>query len=200
MKTLLLVENEIKQLLSMDEVIDAVELVFKEKALKHVQMPSKLYLFYKKYNGDLRVMPSYIESLDISAVKIVNAHPDNNVNYGLPTVMAIIALIDPKNGFPIALMSGAWITAIRTGAAGGIAAKYLARKDSSIIAFIGSGTQARTQLMALIEVYKKLKEVRVYDKSEKAMDKFINEIKPIYSEKTEKIVKANRIEEAVKGS
>jgi alanine dehydrogenase len=128
-------------------------------------------------------MPSYLESLDISAVKIVNVHPNNKANYGLPTVMAIIALINPKNGFPIALMAGSWITAMRTGAAGGIAAKYLARKDSSIIALIGAGTQARTQLMAL-----------------KAKNEFIAEAKLMYSEKIEKIFSTNTAEEAVKGS
>jgi alanine dehydrogenase len=199
-KTLLLEEYEVKKLLSMKEVMEAVELAFKEKGLKRVQMPPKLYLFYTKYNGDLRVMPSYLESLDISAVKIVNVHPNNKANYGLPTVMAIIALINPKNGFPIALMAGSWITAMRTGAAGGIAAKYLARKDSSIIALIGAGTQARTQLMALIEVYKKLKEVRVWDISEKAKNEFIAEAKLMYSEKIEKIFSTNTAEEAVKGS
>lgn len=199
-KTLLLTEKEVKNLLSMKEVIEVVEKAFKEKGLKRVQMPSKLYLFYKKYNGDLRVMPSYLESLDISAVKIVNVHPDNKTKYNLPTVMAIIALIDPKNGFPIALMAGTWITAMRTGAAGGIAAKYLARKDSSIIALIGAGAQARTQLMALIEVYKKLKEVRVWSRSEKTKKEFIAEAKLEHGEKIEKIFPANTIEEAVKGS
>jgi alanine dehydrogenase len=199
-KTLLLDENEVKKLLSMKEVIEAVELAFKEKGLKRVQMPSKLYLFYTKYNGDLRVMPSYLESLDVSAVKIVNVHPNNKANYGLPTIMAIIALINPRSGFPIALMAGTWITAMRTGAAGGIAAKYLARKDSSIVALIGAGAQARTQLMALIEVYKKLKEVRVWSRSEKTKNEFIAEAKLKHSEKIEKIFSTNTAEEAVKGS
>jgi alanine dehydrogenase len=61
----------------MEEAIEAVELAFTEKGLKRTQMPPKLYIL--KYNGDLRTMPFYMEGLDISAVKIVNVHPDNRV-------------------------------------------------------------------------------------------------------------------------
>ncbi|MDH5664557.1 MAG: ornithine cyclodeaminase family protein, partial [Candidatus Bathyarchaeota archaeon] len=77
MKTLLLTEKDVKQLLTMDEVMEAVESAFKAKGLGHVQMPAKVYIFYNKYKGDLRAMPSYLEELDISAVKIVNVHPEN---------------------------------------------------------------------------------------------------------------------------
>lgn len=155
MKTLLLTDNQVKKLLSISEVMDAVELAFKQKGVGRIQMPAKVYLTFDKYNGDLRTMPSYLEQLDISAVKIVNSHPDNPSKYKLPTVMAVIVLIDPSRGFPLAIMGGTTLTDMRTGAAGGIAAKYLARKDSKIVGFVGAGAQARTQLMALFEVYKK---------------------------------------------
>lgn len=180
METLLLNDDEVKNLISMGEVMEAVESAFKEKGLKKVQMPAKIYLFYKKYNGDLRAMPSYLEELDISAVKIVNVHPHNRAKYDLPTIMAIIVLIDPKSGFPIAIMSGTTITNMRTGAAGGIAAKYLARKDSKIVALVGAGAQARTQLMALLEVYGKLEEVRVWSQSKETKQIFMAEMEHVY--------------------
>ncbi len=145
MKTLLLTERDIKQLLSMDNVIDTVELAFRETGLHHVQMPPKLYLTYHKHNGDLRTMPSYLEALDISAVKVVSVHPDNRERHDLPTVMATVLLVDPRNGVPLSIMGGNWITNMRTGAAGGVAAKYLARKDSRIVGVVGAGAQARTQ-------------------------------------------------------
>jgi alanine dehydrogenase len=197
LETLVLTDEEVKKLLSMPEVMNAVEEAFKEKGLKRVQMPAKIYLFYKKYNGDLRAMPSYLEKLDISAVKIVNAHPDNRTKHGLPTVMAVIVLVDPKNGFPLAIMGGKTITDMRTGAAGGIAAKYLARKDSKTVAFIGAGAQARTQLMALLEVYGKLKEARVWSRSAETRDTFIDETKKAYGHLC-KLVSAETIKEAVK--
>jgi len=176
MKTLLLAEKDIEQLLSMKEAIDAVESAFKEKGLNRVQMPKKPYIFYSKYNGDLRVMPSYLEKLDISAVKIVNVHPDNQVKYKLPTVMATIILVDPRNGAPIAIMGGTWITSMRTGAAGGVAAKYLARPNSKVIGMVGAGAQARTQLMALKEVLRKIEEVRVTDKVKASRERYAEEM------------------------
>ncbi|MEM2915479.1 MAG: ornithine cyclodeaminase family protein, partial [Candidatus Bathyarchaeia archaeon] len=103
MQVLLLTRKEIEPLLSMKEVMQAVDVAFKEKGLGHVQMPPKMFLSFKKYNGDLRVMTSYLERLETSAVKAVNSHPDNPSKYGYPTVMAIIILFDPKNGAPLAI-------------------------------------------------------------------------------------------------
>lgn len=115
MKTLLLSEQEIAGLLSVEEVLEVVELAFRESALGYVQMPPKVYLKFLKHNGDLRTMPSYLERLDVSSVKIVSSHPDNTKNFGLPTVMATILLIEPKNGQLLAIIAGRNITAMRTG-------------------------------------------------------------------------------------
>jgi len=199
LETLLLTDDEVKKLLSMGEVMEAVELAFREKGLERVQMPAKIYLFYKKYNGDLRTMPSYLEELGVSAVKIVNVHPDNRTKYNLPTVMAVIVLIDPKSGAPIAIMSGTTVTDMRTGAAGGIAAKYLARNNSKIVGLIGAGAQAKTQLMALLEVYGKLEEVRVWSRSKETKQRFVAETEPAYGHLC-KITSVETINEAVKGA
>ena len=85
--------------------------------------------------------------------------------------MALIVLIEPETGKPLAIMDGTWITNVRTGAAGGIAAKYLARKDSKVIGMVGAGTQARTQLLALNEVFG-INEVKVYSKPQEGCEKF----------------------------
>ena len=197
MRTLLLTDKDMRRLLSMREVIEAVELAFREKGLGRVQMPPKPYIFYSRYNGDLRVMPSYLEELEISAVKVVNVHPDNPVKYKLPTVMATIILVDPKSGAPIAIMGGTWITAMRTGAAGGVAVKYLARPDSRIIGIIGAGVQARTQLMALKEVLGEIEEVRVTDIVKAARERYAKEM----SEKLGLNVKAvDSVRETVEGA
>jgi alanine dehydrogenase len=180
LRTLLLTDNQVKKLLSMSEVINAVELAFKQKGIGRVQMPAKVYLTYDKYNGDLRTMPSYLEDLDISAVKIVNVHPDNPFKNKLPTVMAVIVLIDPSKGFPLAIMGGTTLTDMRTGAAGGIAAKLLAKKNSKIIGFVGAGAQARTQLMALLEVYEKLEEIRIWSRHPETESGFMAEAERDY--------------------
>jgi len=176
-KVLLLSEQEATELLSIEEVMATVENVFREKALGYAQMPPKVYLNFAKYNGDVRAMPAYLERLDVASVKIVNSHPDNPRKFGLPTVSAMVALLDPRNGALLSIMGGNNITAMRTAAAGGIAAKYLANKDSETASFIGAGVQARAQLLALLSVFPNLKEIRVCDISPKAAEVFASEVK-----------------------
>ena len=151
-ETLLLKQSEIKELIEMKEIIESVETAYTVHATRNVQMPAKKYLFFKKYNGDLRIMPAFIKNMDEAGVKCVNVHPENPVKYDLPTVMGLIQLFDPKSGFPLSVMDGTWITNMRTGAAAGVGTKYLARKDSKTLGIIGAGKQAFTQLMALKEV------------------------------------------------
>jgi alanine dehydrogenase len=191
LKTLILTDDEAKKLLSMPEVVEAVESAFKQKGLGRVQMPAKIYLYYKKYNGDLRAMPTFLEDLDTSAVKIVNVHPDNRIKTDLPTVMAVIVLIDPATGAPIAIMGGTTITDMRTGAAGSVAAKYLSRNNSKTVGLVGAGAQARTQLMGLLEAYKKLEEVRVWSRTEKTKKNFVTETQPAYGNLIQVIPAAN---------
>ena len=170
-----------KKVLSFEEAIGAVESAFRMKGLGHTQMPPKQYLFMKKYDGDLRIMPAYLEESDVVAVKVVNCHPENR-KYGLPTVMATITLIDPRTGAPEAIMGGTWITALRTGAAGALAAKYLANPSPKTVGFVGAGIQARTQLIGLQTVFRTIEEVRVWDLNEKSALKYAEEMSMKYSQ------------------
>lgn len=194
MQILLLKEQEIKPLLEVNEVLEAVEQAFREKGEGGVQMPPKTYLYYEKYNGDLRIMPAYIESMEISAVKVVNVHPDNRI-FNLPTVMALIILIDPKTGAPQAIMDGTEITAMRTGAAAGVATKYLSRRDAGRLGIVGAGVQGSKQLDFIVNV-RNIMEVKVYDLREEAKANFIQRAREKHP--TLRVVAAESIEEAVR--
>ena len=154
--------KEVAQTLSMSDVLGLVEKAFGERGRKQVQMPPKSYLFFSKFNGDLRIMPAYLEGLDETGVKLVNVHPNNPSKYGLPTVLATILLFDPETGVPISIMDGTHITAMRTAAASGVAVKYLARKDARVLGIIGAGYQSLRQLEALNEVMK-IESVKIFD-------------------------------------
>jgi len=196
LKVLLLSRAEVEGLVSMREAIEAVEGAFRAKGLGKVQMPPKSYIYFKGYDGDFRVMPAYLEEMGAAGVKIVNAHPRNPKEHGLPTVMATILLLDPKTGAPLTIMDGTWITNVRTGAGGAVAAKYLARKDSRVVAMLGAGVQARTQLLALNEVLR-IEEVRVNDMLTKKAEQYAREM----SEKLSIDVKvAKKAKEAVEGA
>jgi len=200
MKTLILTEADVKQLLTIEEVMEAVELAFAEKGLNRVQMPPKPYIFYEKYNGDLRAMQSYLEGLDISAAKVVSVHPENRAKHHLPTVMATLIVTDPRNGAPIAIMGGSWITDIGTGAAGAVAAKHLARKTPRVIGLVGAGAQARTQLLAMLPLYGKLAEVRVWSRTKETRETFVKEMKPACAANVAQMIVVEQVEMAARGA
>lgn len=149
-------------------VIGAVENAFGDYGRELVQMPPKAYLYFKEDNGDLRIMPSYSTVLKMAGTKIVNVHPANPKK-GLMTVMASIMLNDPKTGLPVALLDGTYITAMRTGAAGAVAAKYLAREDASTMGAVGAGVQALYQIAATSKV-RKLKRIVIHDLNAKNVE------------------------------
>jgi alanine dehydrogenase len=157
--------KEVKNLLDMKGTLTVVEEAFRQHGLKKVQMPSKLYLYFNNHNGDLRTMPAYLEEQDITGVKIVNVHPDNPKK-GLSTVMALVILNSTESGAPLAIMDGTYLTDMRTGAAGGIAVKHLARRNAKTVGFVGTGSQARTQLLAINEIID-IHEIKATSASEK---------------------------------
>jgi len=159
-KTLILTKDDVAKILTPALANETVEKAFRAYGLGRAEMPAKSYLYFQK--GDLRSMPAYVhgEGFDIAGVKCVNVHPQNAV-VDLPTVMAVIILNDPQTGFPLALMDGTYLTCIRTGAAGALAAKCLSREDSKIAGFVGCGAQARTQLSCLLEV-RNIKKIKIW--------------------------------------
>ena len=191
---LLISEDDVNDILTMDDALQAVEEALREKGSNKVQMPAKTYISFKKYEGDFRTMPSYLEGPDIAGVKVVNVHPNNPKTYHAPSVMATILLIDPKTGAIFAIMGGTTITAMRTGAISGLATKYLARNESTSLAMVGAGTQSKTQLSAISKVLE-LKVVRVYDKNHDAMKRFMEEAEGRYPFT---ITASNSIEECVR--
>jgi alanine dehydrogenase len=162
METIVLTRKDVESIISMKEAINAVEEAFRLYATSKAIMPPKVYLTLE--DGDFRAMPSYL--MGYAGVKWVNSHP-KNPEKGLPTVMAVFILNNPKNGFPLAIMDATFLTSLRTGAAGGVAAKHLARENSKVFGFIGCGKQAIFQLLAIKEIFD-IELVKAYDISEKA--------------------------------
>ena len=112
--------------------------------------------------GRVMAMPGYVGGdLDVVGMKWIPSVPDNAAR-GLPRGIGVVLLSDRETGLPIAVLDGTVVSAMRTGAIGGIAARALANPGSSIATLLGAGVQARTQLMAL-ERTLALEEVRVHD-------------------------------------
>ncbi len=179
MKTRLLTVSDISKIIDMADVLKAVETAFREYGLGQAEMPPKIYLDLRQYNGDFRAMPAFVENS--AGLKWVSVYPDNP-DKGLPTVMAMLILNDPKTGFPLAIMDATRITSFRTGAAGGVAAKYLARPDSNTLGLVGAGAQAKTQLLALLENFE-LSSIHVWSLRDDEIEGFKNNFKDLPIEK-----------------
>ena len=143
--TRFITEEQVKELLTPEDALQAVAAVFLEKARGGVVMPVKLNV--ELPGGDVRAMPAYLPEMDIAGVKVANSHPENPKR-GLSTVMAVI--------------EANHLTGLRTGAASALATKWLARPESETLAVIGACMQARYQIDALLRVRPGLKTVKIW--------------------------------------
>jgi alanine dehydrogenase len=160
--SLILTGAEILQVLDMDLALAAAETAFRAYGEGRANMPPKSYLQLAK--GDFRAMYGSLSlEHEICGLKWVNVHPDNP-RRGLPTVMAKIILNDPETAIEIADMDGTYITNYRTGAAGGLAARYLSRPEAATLGVIGAGVQARMQVAAILKV-RAISQVAIYNRT-----------------------------------
>lgn len=153
--------------LEVAETNRAIETVFAEHGRGNVQMPPKLYVTFPR--GDFRTMPAYVPALDMAGVKIVNVHPHNREEH-LPTVMALTVILDVATGVPTAILNATGLTDLRTGAAGAVAAKYLAPSRQISLGLIGSGRQADAQIAA-IATELEVRELRIWSRTEAHAEK-----------------------------
>jgi ornithine cyclodeaminase/alanine dehydrogenase len=151
-----------------------VELAFGELAGGSAVLPLRINI--TPPDGLALYMPAYLKEMGALACKVVTVYKNNPKNYNMPTTIGKVLLQDPKTGNVICIMDGGYLTAVRTGAASGVATRYLARKDMGQIAGIfGAGVQAKMQLWAVAEA-RKLAKAYVYDISDEAADKFTKEM------------------------
>jgi ornithine cyclodeaminase/alanine dehydrogenase-like protein (mu-crystallin family) len=179
--------------LSMQEIIDALEAMFKEKGGGRTEMPPKPGI-HTRPDAFIHAMPAYIPSLQSAGMKWVSGYPDNQKR-GLPYITGLLLLNDPETGIPIAIMDCTWITAKRTGAATAVAAKYLARPDSATVGIVACGVQGRSNLEALTCLFK-IRKVKAYDLYPEIAERYAVEMSKALNLDIEPV---RRLTEAVKG-
>ncbi|MCR4711989.1 MAG: ornithine cyclodeaminase family protein [Clostridia bacterium] len=172
MKTLLLSKNDVREVLSMDIVIDAVADAYRAFQRGSVDQPPIQTLDMREHNAESDIKSCYNRDNSCFSIKTVGLFQDNAKGAGpytttegekLPNMMGNVILGDGKTGATLAIMDASLITGIRTGAAGALSCKYLAREDAKVAAVFGAGAQARMQAYALAKV-RKIEEFRAYDK------------------------------------
>ena len=182
-----------KVAMPMQDIIAALEDMFREKGAGRVEMPPKPGI-HPKPDGFIHAMPAFIPKTGAAGMKWVSGFPQN-MQKGLPYISGLLILNDPDTGIPVCVMDCTWITAQRTGAATAVAAKHLARPESRTVGILACGVQGRSNLEALSCVFA-LERVRAYDVRGEAAERFADEMGAALGISVEVV---GRPEDAVRG-
>ncbi len=146
-----LTRDDVQAVLTMPAAIDAVANAFRLLSLGHAELPLRTNMPVPPHQGSLLTMPAYVgESLDALGVKLITVYPENPADHGLPAIQGLMVLFRAQTGEPLAVMEAGPLTGMRTGAAGGVAIRYLAREDALSLTLFGTGAQAPYQLEAAL--------------------------------------------------
>ena len=178
----------------MEEIISAVEAVFREKGDGKVEMPPKPGV-HSRPDAFIHAMPAFIPAVGALGMKWVSGYPEN-FKRGIPYINGLIVLNDVDTGVPIAVMDCVWVTAMRTGAATAVSAKYLARERSRTLGILGAGVQGYTNLLAL-KVLFPIEKVVAYDVNTDALDRYVKKVNAKWPDI--EVIRANEPRQAVEG-
>ena len=174
--TLLLSRDDVASVLTMPDCIAAVETAFAALARGQADMPQRAVIKVPDHHGLFLGMPAYLGGdQECLGLKLVTVYPDNPAKHDLPTTLGTLMLCDPATGAVSAIMDAGYLTAVRTGAASGVATKFLARRDASVCTVFGAGVQARKQLEAVHHV-RPLRQAFVLDTVPEARNRFAVEM------------------------
>lgn len=171
---LLISSGDILGLCSMAEAIEAVREAFILASENRLVVPPRLHLEVPESKGTSLIMPSYLPESMRLGVKIINLYEENPAR-GLPFSQALMLIFEAGTGQPLGIMEAGTLTALRTGAACGLATALLSRPESRRMALFGAGFQARFQLEAVVAV-RPLEEALVFDPDRKRAEKFSEEM------------------------
>lgn len=182
------------------KAIDICEKAFLEYADDKVIFPDKIsVVFDQETQNRINCLPAGMISENIYGMKWVSVFPENPSKRNLPNLTAMILLSDMQTGFPIAFMEGSLCSNLRTASVGALGAKYLARKNSEVIGFIGAGEQAKAHFLTMKEVCPNIKVCRVASRTAASEAKFIEQMRKFHSD-VEFIMCSGDYEKAIIGA
>lgn len=171
---LILSEKQIRSIYTMKDAIKDLEKALILNTEGKIVNPHRTVLDFPEKNASALYMPSAMEPIGKSSVKVVTIFP-NNPSQGKKTTQGVILLSDTENGDHLACLNASYLTRLRTGAASGIATKYLAKETASTVALIGCGAMAAEQLQAVLEV-KEIKEIFLFNRTTAKAHEFAEKI------------------------
>ncbi len=156
----------------MSKAIELMRNAFKQLSSGGAIVPIRTVIDSHDHSGRALFMPSYSSAFGLFGLKMVAVFPHNTVN-NLPMIQGKMMVMDSENGTPLALLDAEYMTALRTGAASGLATDLLSRKDAEVLALFGTGAQAESQIEGVLSV-RLLKEIIVFGRSNDKTISFCN--------------------------
>jgi ornithine cyclodeaminase/alanine dehydrogenase-like protein (mu-crystallin family) len=193
----LITAGEIRQKYTMKQAINAMEYAFCLLSSGEAFVPLRYNTRHPANDLLMLFKPAYVKTAKLASVKLLTQR-EYRLIPGIPVIQGIVLLIDAETGEILSMMDGEYLTALRTGAASGLATRCFARKNARTMALFGCGTQGRTQLEAVV-CERAIRKVLVFDKNKEAADRFIKEmeaksgIEMVYSEDTSSLKEADII-------
>jgi alanine dehydrogenase len=170
--TLLLKKDEVAQLINMKNVISAVEEAYRAFSSDKVEQPAYIGIHLPSQRGEIDFKLGYYKPAEIISMKAHSGGFTNNpADHGVPNSMGAILLFDARSGALICIMDGSLVTGLRTGAAGAVSVKALARKNARKITSIGTGNQARMQIRAICEIVE-IDEIYAWSRTPEMLSKY----------------------------
>ena len=173
MKIRVLTRTDVKRAVGMVEAISTVREAFVQLSLGQAVVPQRIPLALER--GTALFMPAFLPRSGSLGIKLVSVFAGNQ-DLKLPTIHALVVLIDSVTGIPKAVMDGMYLTALRTGAASGVATDLFSRAESQVAAVFGAGRQGRSQIQAVCAV-RNIRSVQVYDTNATAARDFVREMR-----------------------
>src|SRR6266496_418945 len=196
---LILSRADIQRCLSMAEAIEAMRSAFGALSGGQAQAPQRMGVSLSE-QGTALLMPSLLQTMGQHAfgLKVVTFMPRNPLR-NLPRIFASVLLLDATTGKTQAILEGGWLTAMRTGAASGLATSLLARQDADVLALFGAGVQAPMQVQA-IHTVRPLREVRVVNRSKEHFQQLVTTLQALLGAGCPHIYRASSAHEALSGA
>jgi ornithine cyclodeaminase len=169
---LILSAADVRRAAPMPTAIDAVAGAFVQLSGEQATVPLRVPIGQARHDSHTFFMPAHLEGSNALGLKVVSMFPHNQARHGLPSIHALVVLLDAETGRPLAAMDGTYLTALRTGAASGAATRALARRDARVLALFGAGAQAPAQVTAVCAV-RPIERVWVVNRTRERAEKLI---------------------------
>lgn len=155
-------KEKVESLLTMRDVIDCIEDCYVQKSNNQADVYPMIYTEFEEGKSDMDIKAGRLRKSNKYGFKLTSWFSENPKK-DLPEIVSVVMVFDDETGKPIGLLDGTAITGLRTGAAGAIGAKYLARKNSKKLLMVGAGNIATYQIAGVLTEFTEIEEVKIYD-------------------------------------